>query len=318
MLISPMQGMLLGVLLGSVLILVHNLLAARRRRLEEDRRAALRTFAGKRGFTVLEDHVPDRAEDVGHIFQGHPRRKARLTELLLGSDQHGTYYVCRREVQGRQHHAVLFETRIQGLASFRVEPLRGGRRPDGSSNWLSALAGSFGRRRRAPLRLRVTWDVDPATMDARAAALAPQLVSEVAGVNTAHPGAELHLELHHDKAVIHSRMPADREAFITFVEAAQQLRDRLHGALVTGARENPSRAVTPISGQPAAASKSVPKPATKPVSARFAFKPIDPANITAMDLVREPDSKRVNTKHFEIPEPEEEVIVLSGSYSFRR
>jgi hypothetical protein len=341
-----LTGIAFGVAVGAFLIIVRNVIAARRAKQAAARTIALRMFAAKRGFTLLSDHVPERAGEIARVYRGEEHR-VQLEDLLLGSDPHGTYYICMRRVAGTRHHALLFETRIQGLEDCRIEPVRraAGDIDDDDARGFGALLRRVGSvfaamrgRPRPPRRLRLTWEVNPTRMDARAAALAPQLLSHVAAVTPSSPGVQLHLELHRQKAIVHSLRPAYRGDLQAFVDAAMQLRQRTLDALLSGARETPSRVFTPVVDEPArpqpaagrtrsgaalpANGSSKPasgssKPATessKPVNGRFAFKPIDPANITSADLVREvqPEHSAQGKGGSGADAGEDELVVLSG------
>jgi len=219
----PLEGLRavgLVVLSLGLLLLVAGLVWMHRRRhveiLEED----LQDLANSRRLNRLEGRLPARLEELARALGGRGRR-AGLGEILWGQDRSGSWYLCRREVDGHRQQAVLFENKFLTVRDLAIMPRRGAAR----RKW-----NPFRRRGKttaAPLELHLVWRSPADAVDERSVRMVQAIYLLMAQARNVVEPFGLHLQVHDQKVAIHTRRPLDGDALRVFLDVALELRRQL-------------------------------------------------------------------------------------------
>lgn len=345
---NPQLYMVLGAALGATLVGLKNADRTYRHRRERKRRQQVAKFARQRGLTLLDDAVPDHIQSRADLYRGR-EYEATVSDLILGKDVEGTYYVVRRQVEGDRHYALCFDTKAGSkLEGFRIEPILDG---EVRTRAFSNLWQRLRRRRPDHCTLRMVWDVPSARFvdDATLAAVGA-ILKHTTGIAEAPQGMVLGVSIENRQILIHSTSVGDLEALDAFIQNAVSLRL----ALIASVRDSSATRTVKVGGTVrgdviAAARKPVADPSFRPPEvavgaaapgapsgAGTAAPPLQPAgqragtdkatsssgpNPVALGLST-PRSRsdsgswgwtvRNGKRVFEVPEPEEDVVVYVG------
>lgn len=308
-----------GTLAGAAAVVGRNAVRGQRRRRERRARESWQTVGRSRGLEMSASAPTVDVMESASRYQGQ-RSEVRLGSVLLCSDRDGRFWMGRRKVAGVEHHVLGFEVRGDlGVKGLHIEPVERGER---SRSWLPWKRGKLEGKSR--LRLRLTWEseaeafVDPTirhSVDRWLTKLVPSLQDR------RRPA--MGLEVHRTKGWVHSIRPLVGKEYETFLLAALEIRREVQDevrrrpatVLAETANESPSEARR----------RRDAKQDTRPLFpvGRAEGAEDDPTGrtirLSAEDLLREPletrnsrPIRRPKAKIFEIPEPEEEVVLIKA------
>jgi hypothetical protein len=320
--------------LGAAAVVVYKLLLSRRRRQIELRREQMRALSRRHGLEFLGRHVPVELEAHATVFAEEASR-VRLDEVLQGQDQSGRFRFARRKLEGHRQQILAFELRYPtGLRGLCIAPVvsAGGR----------SLLGSWSRRRRkGPVRMSLRWEAEPEQLRTRESLdYASEFLDEMSSTCEGPSALPMGLEIDDRRVVLFSLEALDGPTLAEFVRRSLHLRERIVRLLLRQQQVQidsfiesrllsvDERRIERMQEAETAPLFPMPQPRSARELAELRTRPIltlDALQLSAEHLVRNERPRRAisldkgatrgwrirNGKRvFEIPEPEEEVVVL--------
>jgi len=282
----------------------------RQRREWQRRRTQLRSLAVEHGMKLLgvEEHdfmeledLDERGQDVG----------CELVGIMEGHDAAGEFALGYRFVSGIGQHFLQFDLATEDLPEgLHVQPDIG----RGHESWWLRTRRRARKEARKPrgARLQLQWTADPeALRSERRLATAMRWIDEIARGAAASSALRVGLTVQRAKITLYSPNALSDSALASFYERGMRLR-RL---MTQGVGASPARRTVKTSTSNADLRAAVRR-------AEAATRPVEPVpadeqqtkviDITVQELLREQPVASAKKKEFEVPEPEEEVRVLSA------
>ena len=315
---NPLALAGLGVAIGVVLVIAANVIRTRRRKTRIRRREQLKSLARRFGMELLGEHLPADLLEAAARFRGEAQG-VDLDEVMVASDREGRYWLARRKVDGEEHQVFGFEIRGElNVRGLHLEPHARREKRPAWRRWWPTREEIGGR-----LRLSVRWDAEARRFeDALARQAVDRWIAQVAESCQASGKVPVGLEVHGERAWVHSLVTLEGVALGEFVRRALEVRKQV----LDEVRRRPATLKTPAVKVSADDQKREreSREDTRPL---FAVERADGADtnqeektvlLSAADLLREmpdPRSRRVRKRamgddDFEIPEPEEKVTLI--------
>lgn len=309
----------LGIAMGTAGVIFFNWWQARARARCAKRRDQLRNLGRRFGFDLLGPHVPADLVEAAARFRGDVHG-VRLEEVMVGSDREGRYWLARRRVEGEEHQVMGFEIRGElNVRGLHIEPRSTARPLPRWRRWVTRREAVNSR-----LRVHLRWEAEATRFEDEIARQAvDRWIAQIAASCSASGKTPVGLEVHGDRAWVHSLVPLEGVALVEFVRRGLETRRQVLDEVL----RRPATLRTPaarISAEERVQARAG-REDTKPLFAVELSEQVDSdtANntvlLSAADLLREvpdPRSKRVRRRvsgdddDFEIPEPEEVVTLI--------
>lgn len=307
----------LGVAVGTAGVFFATWWRGRARTRRAKRRDQLKSLGRRMGFDLLGPHVPNDLVEAAARFRGDVHGVS-LDDVMVGSDREGRYWLARRRLDGEDHHVLGFEIRGElNVRGLHLEPRAPGPKLPRWRRWFARVEHGSSR-----LRLHMRWEADAARFEDE---LARQAVNRwlvhVAASCSASGKTPVGLEVHGDRAWVHSLVPLEGVALGEFLRRGLEVRRQVLDEVL----RRPATLKAPAARMTAQerVEQKAGREDTAPIFAVGRTEQVEPeeANntvlLSAADLLREipdPRSKRrrrVNgDDDFEIPEPEEVVTLI--------
>ncbi len=207
----------LGALTMAFLVLFRSVIALHRRRRREQERYDLYALAESRGLSAQTQRLPPSLLDLATGLGG-TGRDAGLSDVLRGTDGLGTWYLCRRRMQGEVQQSFLFENKLLTLNGLRISPVRKAMSP-----W-RALLRRLRHTTPPPFALRMEWECEAARVDERSVLMSQALYLLMSQAREVVEPMSIHLQVDDQKIAIHTHRPLGGDALRVFTDVAIELR----------------------------------------------------------------------------------------------
>ena len=308
----------IGVLCGAAFVVGRNLVQRRRQRRRRLRRDQLRNLGKRQGLELLGRHLPEEVLENAALFRGR-RHKVQVDDVLRGQDESGRYRLGRRHLAGIEHHYLEFETRFDGgLDGLHLEPLVQSTVLVPRWRRLLRRYEEIGER----ARFRLEWVTRPSLLrDEDAMQTLQRFARTVAKKSEGADALPLGLEVGEGCVVVHATRILEGPALSEFLRRALGLRTQVMGEIQ---RRHSHRVATATMTAQQLETKKEGEVDTRPLfpvrgTEKLADAGPETVSLSAEDLLRELPDPRPQTrrprkggksKGFEIPEPEEEVVLI--------
>jgi hypothetical protein len=313
-LFNPLLVIGVGTLVGASAVIAFNVIRSRRATKQQSRRDQLMALARRTGLDYVGERP--RAEDAeAAAWYRCGTRDVTVDGFLQGQDQHGRYWMARREVDGQTQEVFGFQIRGDlNTGDLYFEPAIAGARRGGTS-WARRLVTG---KPASPSCSVARWTIHrQATaeqlLDDQARNSINQWARRLVARGKVEGRVPVGLEISDGRGWIYTPLPLDGPRTRDFLELALDLRS----AVTHEIRCRPATISTRVNTVSAESDRRG-RQNTQPLFAVDAAEGADLGDesktvvLSAQELLRDvpAPSRTKKIRKFEIPEPEEEVEVL--------